>query len=55
MVVRRPTDISKGESKPAASTDRRTFVDLVKVRDDEGYEGTVKLNFDVDSLRYSPF
>ena len=56
MVVRRPSDISKGGEKdaPAASVNRRTLVDLIKVRDDSGFEGVVKLRFDQRSLRYLP-
>jgi replicative DNA helicase len=33
---------------------RSTAVDLLKVRDDSGYEGTVKLGFNPDSLRFEP-
>ena len=54
MVVRRPTDISKQGRASAASVNHRTFVDLIKVRDDEGLEGRVELAFDVKSLRYMP-
>lgn len=54
MVVRRPTDISAPGREGAASVNHRTCVDLIKVRDDEGLEGRIKLAFDVGSLRYTP-
>ena len=43
-----------GVREGAASVNHRTFVDLIKVRDDEGLEGRIKLAFDVGSLRYTP-
>ena len=56
MVVRRPADIRKGNEvkDPSSSANHRTLVDLIKVRDDSGYEGVVKLGFDPRSLRYLP-
>jgi twinkle protein len=54
MFVRRPKDIGKEKANenPAASANRRTIVDLVKIRDDSGFEGKVVLGFDVKTLRF---
>ena len=54
MFVRRPTDIGKGKANKnlTSSANRRTNVDLVKVRDDSGYEGKVELAFDIKTLRF---
>ena len=45
---------SKRGNKTLSDGLRSTAVDLLKVRDDSGYEGTVKLGFNPDSLRFEP-